>query len=48
VRHLAGNEIGLIALRDRDQQIGVLQPGTGQHRGIGRIADHRLQVEAIL
>jgi hypothetical protein len=48
VRHLAGDEIGLIALGHGDQQVGVIQAGAGQNRRMRGVADYRLQIEAIL
>jgi hypothetical protein len=48
VCHLAGDEIGLIALGHGNQQVGVVQTGIGQYRRMRCVADDRLQVKAIL
>jgi len=48
MRQLAGDKIRLVALRHRDQQVGIFGTGVAQHRGRRRVADHRAQVETIL
>ena len=48
VRQLAGDQVGLVALRHGDQHVGVLGAGIAHHRRRRRIAEHRAQVKAIL
>jgi hypothetical protein len=48
VRHLARHEIGLVALRHGDQQVGVLDACAGEDRRMRGVAGHRPQVETIL
>ena len=48
MRNLAGNKIGLIALRHRNQQIGVFRPRITQRRRVGGVTGNCPQIKAIL
>ena len=48
VRDLAGDEVGLVTVGQGDDDIGIIRPGAVQDVGIGGMADHRANVEAIL
>ena len=48
LRHLAHHQIGLVARRQRQQQVGVVQPGAFEHRRQHGVADDRAQIEAHL
>ena len=45
---LACHQIGFIALRHRQQHIGIFDTGLAQHRGMRAKAMHGAQIEAIL
>ena len=47
-RDAAGAQIGLVGRGDRDQQVGVVGAGLGQHVRAGGIADHGAQVQPVL
>jgi hypothetical protein len=46
--HLARRQVGLVGLRDRDQEVGVLDAGLDQRARMRREADDRAQVEPVL
>jgi hypothetical protein len=52
VEHLrgevAGDEVGLVALRRRDQHVGVVGARVAQHRGLRGVAGDGAQVEPVL
>ena len=48
VGKLTGDHVGLVAVGDRQHQIGLLDPGLDQHVGVGGMADDRAQIEAFL
>ena len=47
VGHLAGDDIDLVRLGDRDQHVGVLGAGLHQHVGMRGVAQQRLHVEGL-
>ena len=48
LRDLAGDDVHLVAVGERDEDVGVGDAGGLQHRGIGGVAGHRAHVDAIL
>jgi hypothetical protein len=48
MRHLAGDQVGLVQRRAGDEQVGILDAGVLQHRGLDAVADHAAQVEPLL
>ena len=47
-RNLAGHQIGLVALRNRDQHVGVFDAGPFQDRRVCRAASDGAQVQPVL
>ncbi len=47
-RDAARHQVGFVALRDRDQHVGVLGAGLLQDRGVRGMAAHGAQIEAVL
>ena len=48
VGDLAGDHVGLVAVGDGDQHVGILGAGFAQHPGMGAVAIHHPQVEFVL
>src|SRR5260221_4030687 len=48
MRDLAGDDIHFIAARERDEDVGIGDPGGFQHRGVGPVARHHADVDAVL
>ena len=46
--HLAGDHVGLVAVGDREQHVGVLRPRAAQHVGVRREAGQGAEVEVLL
>src|SRR4051812_15206818 len=44
----AGDQIRLVGLGNRDQQVGIVDAGLDENRGMGAAADDRAQVEPLL
>ena len=48
VGHLTGDHVGLVAVGDGDDHVGVLGAGAREHIGVCAMTLHRAQIEAIL
>jgi hypothetical protein len=48
LRDLAGDDVDLVAVGQRNQDVGVGDAGGFEHRGVGGIAGHRAHVDAVL
>ncbi len=48
LRQLTGHQVGLVALRHRNHQVGIRRPGVAQHAGRRCVADHRTQIQLVL
>ena len=48
VGDLARDDVDLVRVRHRDHEVGVLGAGGEERRGMGRVAGHRADVEAVL
>ena len=47
VRDLAGDDVDLVGLRDRDQHVGLLDAGLRQHVRVRAVADEAANLEAV-
>ncbi|MNF75145.1 hypothetical protein D3C84_572010 [compost metagenome] len=48
VGHLAGDHVGLVAVGDRHQHVGILGARFAQHPGVSAVTVHHPQIELVL